>query len=151
MVFCTKCGTEWPEGVHYCGKCGIALLTEPDVVTNENTGPHKHIAINDNAPDRGGTNWDDVTSPIKLLLSYSAGAVLIVTASIICFVVILIATVETGDDLMWVKILTILAALISTYKIYMMPEDIGGISSSQKMTSIGVIAAVVFLVFTYLD
>ena len=150
MLYCTKCGTEWPEGVHYCGKCGIPLLTEPDIVTSESTGSQEHMALNDNTAGREGTHWDEVASPIKLLLRYSAGAVLVVTAGLLCLFVILIATAETGDNLMWAKILTIIAASLSTYNIYMMPEDVGGISRSQKITSIGVIAVVVFFVFTYL-
>jgi hypothetical protein len=30
MAYCTRCGTKWPEDVHFCGKCGIPILSEPD-------------------------------------------------------------------------------------------------------------------------
>ena len=121
------------------------------MVTSESTRSQGHMAINDNAAGREGMHWNDVGSPIKLLLKYSAGSVVMVAAGLICLFVILIATEVTGDGLIWVKILTLLAASISAYNIWMMPEDVGGIDRSQKMTSIGVITVVVVLVFTYLD
>ena len=120
------------------------------MVTNENAGLHEHIAINDNTADREDAHWNEVASPIKRFLGFSAGAVLVITAGIICLFVIIIATQVTGDDWMWAKILTMLAALISIYNIYVMSEDTGRINRSQKMTSIWVIVVIVFLIFLYL-
>ena len=60
MAYCTKCGTQWPEGVHFCGKCGVPILSEPDMEPEER--------ISEASQDT--SLLDDVASPLKTLGKY---------------------------------------------------------------------------------
>jgi len=69
MAYCTKCGTEWPEDVHFCGKCGIPLLSEPDTEPTERISKSSHTSIG------GKTEPSEVETLIgagKLAIKYSS-------------------------------------------------------------------------------
>lgn len=157
VVFCTNCGTDWPEGIHFCGKCGIPLLSEPDAVPKKaldrppyQQSPATRDYLKENAMGEDPTLWDDITSPIGMLLKYSAyiiGAIIVSFLGLIFFII----AYETGDG--WtpiIKFLLVVVASISIYKILRMPETLEGIERSRKVTSVVVILVIVFLAFIYL-
>ena len=69
MTYCTKCGTEWPEGVHFCGKCGVPLLSEPDVEQDEKVS--KTPQINNEAKTEP-SEMDTLIGAGKLAIKYSS-------------------------------------------------------------------------------
>ncbi len=49
-MFCPRCGTQYPEGVTTCDKCGVALVArltgeEPDLVPVFEAGDHVELAV----------------------------------------------------------------------------------------------------------
>ena len=157
MVFCTKCGTDWPEGVHFCGKCGIPLLSEPDVVPEKaldrppyQQSPATHDNLRENAMGEEPTLWDDVTSPIGMLLKYSAYIIGVIIVGFLGLIGIIIAYDTESGWTPIIKFFLIVAASISIYKILRMPETSEGIERSRKVTSVVVILVIVYLAFIYL-
>ena len=91
MTYCTKCGTEWPEGVHFCGKCGVPLLSEPDVEQDEKISK---TSQNNNERKTKPSEMDTLIGAGKLIIKYSS----IVAALFIGIIFVIIfgfdATVE---------------------------------------------------------
>ena len=91
MAYCTKCGTDWPEDVHFCGKCGIPILSEPD------TEPTERISRSSPTSIGGKTEPSEVETLIgagKLAIKYSSILVVLFIGSIFLIVFGLASTFE---------------------------------------------------------
>jgi len=156
VAYCTKCGTKWPEDVHFCGKCGVPLLTEPDDVHEQSVEsimsqqPPEFIATDPGVPGDESTTWDELTSPIKMLVKYLGITIGLVILGFVGLIAAIYAADEDRGFTGLLKLVIGVAALFSMYKILKMPESDGGINNPKKLTSIIVIGVVVYLTFTYL-
>ena len=69
MAYCTKCGTQWPEGVHFCGKCGVPILSEPDVEENKTISKSSQTSIGGKTEP---SEMDTLIGAGKLAIKYSS-------------------------------------------------------------------------------
>ena len=156
MVFCTNCGTDWPEKVHFCGKCGIPLLAEPDVeqekkpISSSQQQSPKSIETNVDISSNKSAGWDEVTSPIKMLAVYSGKMIGLVILGFIGLIALMIGGIDENGKLDYIGIIKLIitgAALLSIYKIFKMPETSEGIDRSRKITSVVIILIAVYLIY----
>jgi len=159
MVFCTNCGTDWPEKVHFCGKCGTSLVSKPDVEQEKRPSrssqehPPESTETNTNISNSESTAWDEVISPMKMLALYSGKMVGLVLLGFIGLIALLLWGIDENGKLDYIGIIKLIitgAALVSIYKIFKMPETSEGINRSRKVTSMVVILIAVYIAFNYL-
>ena len=83
MAYCTKCGTEWPEDVHFCGKCGIPILSEPDTEPTERISRSSHSSIGRKTEP---SEVETLIGAGKLAIKYSSILVVLFIGSIFLIV-----------------------------------------------------------------
>ena len=123
MTYCTKCGTEWPEGVHFCGKCGVSLLSEPDVEQGEKVSKTSHI---NNEGKTEPSEMDTLIGAGKLAIKYSS----IVAALFIGMIFLIIFGLDAT--------LEFLAVIFALILIYLIVKDSSVVKKDPMNSSEGV-------------
>jgi len=123
MTYCTKCGTEWPEGVHFCGKCGVPLLSEPDVEQDEKVSKTPQI---NNEGKTEPSEMDTLIGAGKLAIKYSS----IVAGLFIGMIFLIIFGIDAT--------LEFLAVILALFLIYLIVKDSAVVKKKPMNSSEGV-------------
>lgn len=60
MAFCTNCGSQMPEGTHFCPNCGAPQLSESGIAPRMQAGTPQYDPNVNRSPapvDNGGFGW----------------------------------------------------------------------------------------------